>query len=613
MNAAIYARKSTEQKGVADEAKSVSRQIAHAKAFAITKGWKTDDRYEFEDDGISGTEFARRAGLQDLLAALKPKAPFQILIVSEQKSIGREMVETAYVIKQLAQAGVTVYEYVHGQCLTPKTPTAKLLATVQGYADEDHGVKSGDRTAESHKDIFRRGHVVGGRVFGYDNTNVYPPGADPAHATRTHVIRMVNKAEAAVVRRIFQMYASGLGVKAIAKRLNSEGVPPPKPFIRRDPTKVQPVCAWYPGTVRTFLPRELYRGVAEWNRTRKRDEFRQINQRPRPKVEHERLPVNEDLRIVSDDLWARVQSRLADTAGKTLRFADGRISGRPPKTASKNLLAGLASCGACGGGLVVETSPRKRGRVAEYVCFRHRNHGKGVCANQRHLPVAEMNEAVLAAIEQHALTPDAVAQVIALTERDDAREQHALLLRERTDVQKRIDRLVAVVETARDITSLAEKLRALEARRTAIDRELTGLHPVPRLVPEVIENRLAEWRRLLRQSTTQGRAVLQRILRGRIVFTPSGEGYTFEAPTRFDKLFSGIVAERPAFIPAGNLGAEHLGPEDTFDGDYGRLLERATAPFIKFGKGVASPAGITPFTDGKGVASPTGFEPVFWP
>jgi hypothetical protein len=27
---------------------------------------------------------------------------------------------------------------------------------------------------------------------------------------------------------------------------------------------------------------------------------------------------------------------------------------------------------------------------------------------------------------------------------------------------------------------------------------------------------------------------LQRLLRGRIVFTPAGKGYTFEATTRFD-------------------------------------------------------------------------------
>ena len=99
---------------------------------------------------------------------------------------------------------------------------------------------------------------------------------------------------------------------------------------------------------------------------------------------------------------------------------------------------------------------------------------------------------------------------------------------------------------------------------------------MPRLAPKVVEDRLAEWRRLLRQSTTQGRAVLQRVLCGRITFTPKdagyGAGYEFEAPTRFDKLFAGVVCERPAYIKDSTEGKEHIGPEDTFDGDYGRLL-----------------------------------------
>src|SRR5262245_12960930 len=103
--AAIYARKSTEQK-VADEAKSTTRQVANAKAFALTKGWKTDERYVFVDDGKSGTEFERRAGLQALLSALTPTPPFQVLIVSERKSIGREMTDTASILKRFALAGV---------------------------------------------------------------------------------------------------------------------------------------------------------------------------------------------------------------------------------------------------------------------------------------------------------------------------------------------------------------------------------------------------------------------------------------------------------------------------------------------------------------------------
>jgi DNA invertase Pin-like site-specific DNA recombinase len=64
MIAAICARKSTEQNGGADEAKSVTRQIEHARAFATKKGWTVSDEHVYSDDGISGAGFgdARRAG-----------------------------------------------------------------------------------------------------------------------------------------------------------------------------------------------------------------------------------------------------------------------------------------------------------------------------------------------------------------------------------------------------------------------------------------------------------------------------------------------------------------------------------------------------------------------
>lgn len=71
--------------------------------------------------------------------------------------------------------------------------------------------------------------------------------------------------------------------------------------------------------------------------------------------------------------------------------------------------------------------------------------------------------------------------------------------------------------------------------------------------------------------------MLQRVIRGRITFTPNGSTYDFEAATRFDKLFTGVVLPAPpSFVAAGDRrGREHVGPEDTFEADYGRLLERA--------------------------------------
>ncbi len=86
--------------------------------------------------------------------------------------------------------------------------------------------------------------------------------------------------------------------------------------------------------------------------------------------------------------------------------------------------------------------------------------------------------------------------------------------------------------------------------------------------------------------------MLQWVLKGRIVFTPTadGGGYTFEAPTRFDKLSSGVMAPPAWMDPNNRTGKEHLTPEDTFDADYGRLLEQATVI------GMARPAGFEPAT-----------------
>jgi hypothetical protein len=94
-----------------------------------------------------------------------------------------------------------------------------------------------------------------------------------------------------------------------------------------------------------------------------------------------------------------------------------------------NLLAGLATCGGCGGGLIVEQSNNAKGRYKYYIC--HRRRMSGTCTNTLRLPASEMNEAVLQAIEEHALTPEAIEQVVLLSERTEALDQRTTLERER--------------------------------------------------------------------------------------------------------------------------------------------------------------------------------------
>ena len=118
--------KSTEQSGVADEQKSVTRQIDHARAYAARKGWTVVDEHVYVDDGISGAEFTNRPGFLRLMNALKPRAPFQMLIMSEVSRLGREQIETAYALKQLSVTGVRCFSYLEDRELLMESATDKF-------------------------------------------------------------------------------------------------------------------------------------------------------------------------------------------------------------------------------------------------------------------------------------------------------------------------------------------------------------------------------------------------------------------------------------------------------------------------------------------------------
>jgi len=90
----------------------------------------------------------------------------------------------------------------------------------------------------------RAGHVTGGRVFGYDNVTLV--GSD---GRRSHVERRINDTEATVVRQVFDYCATGYGLKAIAKRLNTDGAPSPRAQRGRSQS-------WVPSSVREVLHRD---------------------------------------------------------------------------------------------------------------------------------------------------------------------------------------------------------------------------------------------------------------------------------------------------------------------------------------------------------------------
>ena len=197
--------------------------------------------------------------------------------MSEESRLGREAIETAYALKQLVQAGVRVFFYLEDRERTLDSPTDKIMMSLTAFADELEREKARQRTYDAMQRKAKAGHVTGGRVFGYDNVEILGPDGQ-----RSHVERRINEAEAAVVRRIFDLSAGGAGLTRITKELNADGV---RRHVRNR-GGLRPGCA---SSVREVLLRPLYRGEIVWNQTRKRDKWGQKHQRPRPEAEWMRI------------------------------------------------------------------------------------------------------------------------------------------------------------------------------------------------------------------------------------------------------------------------------------------------------------------------------------
>ena len=546
MIAAIYARKSTDQNGVADQEKSVTRQIDHATQYAVGKGWTVSEAHIYQDDGVSGAEFKTRPGFLRLMNALTPKPPFQVLIMSEESRLGREMVDTMAALKQLVTAGVRVFYYLEDQERTLDSPIEKAMMALETFGAELERDKARQRTHDAMSRKAKAGHVTGGRVFGYDNVPVYGELDAQGRKTRLHVERKINDQEAAVVREIFERCTKGLGMRRIAKHLNDQEAPAPRSQQGRP-------RAWAPSSVREVLYRPLYRGEIVWNKTRKRNTWGQTQQHARDEAEWLRVPAPQ-LRIVEDRAWDAAHTRLGNARANYLRGTKGRLWGRPADgVESKYLLSGLARCGECGGSLVVRSRSHGRRRAYYYACTSYHHRGRSVCQNRLEMPLAAADEAVLTQLELDALSPNVIEAALEralaqLASPIDVEGQRQTLQDKLRKVEADLTQLAEAVTEGGTLKTLLTAIKEREKRRDRIEADLAGLERLSRIgdvdrqqLKADLRKRLDDWRGLLRRHVPQARQILRKLLDGRVTFTPKVDHYEFVGKWSLGKLMSGLV------------------------------------------------------------------------
>lgn len=546
MIAAIYARKSTEQSSVANEEKSVTRQIDHAKQYAVKKGWIVIDAHIYIDDGISGAEFVKRLGYVRLMSALKGKPPFQALIMSEESRLGRGRIETEHSLKRIIDAGVRVFYFLSDREARLTDATSSFVESVRLYAAEMEREKASERTYDAMLRKAKNGHVLGGRVYGYDNVAIMTNDSDlDGKPKRSHVERHINENEAMNVRQMFRLYASGVGLTTLAKTLNRNHIPPPRGGRH----------GWAPSAIREILHRELYRGVSTWNQTQSVQLGGTKKQRQRPASEWLRIEVP-SVRIISDQEWQRVQERIKESATIYRREHDGTLKNGPCGRAlnSQYLLSGLAKCGMCGKSIVGITRKRKGCTYKTYGCVCYQKRGSIICKNNVQIRQPEMDSAVLKSLKT-ALDPQLLEESVCLAADQIEKDRTArpmekeILEQELSEIDRRIKNLAEAIAATGGTETIYGKLQVEEHRKKAVQNKLLVLTEMDkvkslgstRLVQD-LRSRIYDLRELMMRQVSEARKILKITLNGSLTLQPielEGEkGYRFYGTGSYGSLLA---------------------------------------------------------------------------
>lgn len=457
MRVAIYARYSSDLQ----RETSLEDQITVAKRYADQHGWEVLPTTIYTDAAVSGASIEGRPGLQALLtaAASRPR-PFDIVLTDDSSRIARDLADALRTMQILKFHGVRLIYTSQG--IDSQSDQADALVTMHGLVDQLYLKEMAKKIKRGLGGQLERGLVTGSKTYGYRTVPV-PSGKTDASGNpeSTGKRRIVHEQEAEVIRQIFEWAASGVGIYTIVRRLQGTVSGPwGKP--------------WTPGVIHRLLRNEVYLGKLIWGRV----SFERqpgSNKRVRRNQPRDQWKIYDapELRIVSDILWKRVQSRQEEVR-KALK-GKNLASGRLPGYQSKYLFSGFLKCGACGGGVMVVSS----GKVAgpRYGCYRaHREH---TCENKIEISLKTVESRLLEKLQTELQRPEVTDYIINAVEvrareAQDKPQNRARLEKELGQERRKLQNLVRALESGQPAESIVAAISKREDNVKRLERELAA-------------------------------------------------------------------------------------------------------------------------------------------
>ncbi len=425
--AGLYFRLSQEDERQGESA-SIEHQRTILRKYAEEHGFEIHD--EYIDDGISGTTFDRQQ-VQRLLDDAKTGV-INTIIVKDLSRFGRNYIEVGQYIDYVFPAFGIRFIAIQDNVDTDNRDSGTMeMMPIMNVFNEWHAANTSKKIRAVRRAFAKEGIYIGKKAsYGYKM------GTDKKHTP------IIDEETAPIVRRIFEMYASGISPRKICEVLNGEEIPTPAIYASAklgQKPKQKVMGFWTPVTVREMLNKMIYLGHLPqlcWTSVSYKN-----HKRYRTDESDWQIVYNNHEPIISQELWDKVQERKKSVA-----------QGKKTKIGFTHPLSGFLFCADCGGKMKLSTTLRRNGkRFLSFDCGYHVRYGKAYCFSH-YIAASILEEIVLDDIRT-------MAQRIVLDERSIREEylkQNAELAdaaikkakKELQSKQKRSEELTRLIKTA---------------------------------------------------------------------------------------------------------------------------------------------------------------------
>jgi site-specific DNA recombinase len=244
---AIWAAVSTPGQAADDKA-SIPNQISKARDLIQQRGWTEAGVFEVPGHSRSITFLADAMAdipaMNSMVVAARRKE-FDLLICYAFDRLARTASLLAQLRDYLAKCRVQIYsmtapvEPTAPEALSHRaTMSSAAVSALSGLMAEDEVARFVERSRFGKRNKAKRGLYLTQPPFGYRNMG--------------DGVLIVDPQQAEIVRRIFQEYVAGYGLKGVALRLNADGIPSPRGGV------------WVANKVRALLTNPAYAGKVRY-------------------------------------------------------------------------------------------------------------------------------------------------------------------------------------------------------------------------------------------------------------------------------------------------------------------------------------------------------------